>query len=479
MISTDSTPTTAPRPSTTGPYWVSERSRSESASRSTSSSSRIGSGEVSGRSATVSLRHVALRHPAAAGGPRRRRPAGYGRSASAIAARARSVGSPTRTSGAFHRSMSRTRSSESRFSARSAPTKSSTNSSAGFISSSSGVAYWARTPPFRSTATRSPILIASSMSWVTNTIVLRISDWRRRNWFCRRSRLIGSIAPNGSSISISGGSAASARATPDALALPAGQLRRVAVAQLGAERGQLEQLVDPSLHLFLVPAEQLRHDRDVLADREVREQADLLDHVADPAPQLGRGARADALAVDQDVALGQLDHAVREPQRGGLAAAGRTDQHADLAGRHGQREVVDRGLGLARIALDDVAVLDRGGGRAGGRGAVPCHARMLLARPHAPRLPRQAAIREAARDHGLRTRGSVAASQRRERTGVAAADPQQHRRAVHGCRRDSAQVPREHVCQARGTGRPGNAARRRDTRDPQAQRPRVVATRAR
>ena len=61
---------------------------------------------------------------------------------------------------------------------------------------------------------RSPILIASSMSWVTNTIVLRISRWRRRNSFCSRSRLIGSIAPNGSSISISGGSAASARATP-------------------------------------------------------------------------------------------------------------------------------------------------------------------------------------------------------------------------------------------------------------------------
>ena len=54
MISTDSTPTTAPRPSTTGPYWVSDRSRSDSASRSTSSSSRIGSGAVSGLSGTVS-----------------------------------------------------------------------------------------------------------------------------------------------------------------------------------------------------------------------------------------------------------------------------------------------------------------------------------------------------------------------------------------------------------------------------------------
>ena len=35
-----------------------------------------------------------------------------------------------------------------------------------------------------------------------------------RNSFCRCSRVIGSVAPNGSSISITGGSAASALATP-------------------------------------------------------------------------------------------------------------------------------------------------------------------------------------------------------------------------------------------------------------------------
>ena len=63
-------------------------------------------------------------------------------------------------------------------------------------------------------AMRSPILIASSMSWVTNMTVFGTSLWRRRKSFWRRSRAIGSIAPNGSSISIIGGSAAIARATP-------------------------------------------------------------------------------------------------------------------------------------------------------------------------------------------------------------------------------------------------------------------------
>ncbi len=242
--------------------------------------------------------------------------------------------------------MSRTRSSARRFSARSAPTKSSTKSFAGPISSSAGVAYCASTPPFCITATRSPILIASSMSWVTNRIVLRISDWRRRNWFCSRSRLIGSIAPNGSSISISGGSAASARATPMRWRCPpdscAGYRSRMSA---GSETRSSSSSTRRAIRA-LVPPEQPRHHADVVADREVREEADLLDHVTDATAQLGGGARADAHPVDQDVSVAQLDHPVREPQGGRLAAAGRADQHADLAGGHRQREVVDRGFGL-------------------------------------------------------------------------------------------------------------------------------------
>ena len=60
----------------------------------------------------------------------------------------------------------------SRLRPRSAPTKRATNSDAGPARISSGVANWARMPPSWKTATRSPILMASSMSWVTNRIVL-------------------------------------------------------------------------------------------------------------------------------------------------------------------------------------------------------------------------------------------------------------------------------------------------------------------
>ena len=190
--------------------------------------------------------------------------------------------------GAFQRSMSRTRCSARRLSARSEPTKSSTNGSAGYISSSAGVANWARIPPSLRIAIRSPILIASSMSWVTKTIVLRRSACRRRNSFCRRSRLIGSMAPKGSSISISGGSHGEGAGHADALALAAGELGRVALRELLGQADDLQQLADAVVDALLVPAQQMRDGGDVLADRAVGEQADLLDDVADLASQLGR-----------------------------------------------------------------------------------------------------------------------------------------------------------------------------------------------
>ena len=69
-------------------------------------------------------------------------------------------------------------------------------------------------PPVANTATRSPIRTASSMSWVTITTVFPSSDCSRRNSSWSRTRTTGSTAPNGSSISSTGGFAASARATP-------------------------------------------------------------------------------------------------------------------------------------------------------------------------------------------------------------------------------------------------------------------------
>ncbi len=77
-----------------------------------------------------------------------------------------------------------------------------------------------RSVPSRITTIQSASRTASSISCVTNRTVLRSVRWMRRNSDCSRSRVSGSTAPNGSSISSTGGSAASARATPTRCASP-------------------------------------------------------------------------------------------------------------------------------------------------------------------------------------------------------------------------------------------------------------------
>ncbi len=110
----------------------------------------------------------------------------------------------------------------------------------------------------------------------------------------------------------------------DALRLASGKLLGIAVAELlGLHADHVEQLVDPCGDALLVPLEHLRHGRDVLRDRLVREESDLLDDVADPAAQLIGVDVGDVLPVEQDATAGRLDHPVDQAQRRALAAPGR------------------------------------------------------------------------------------------------------------------------------------------------------------
>ena len=149
-----------------------------------------------------------------------------------------------------------------------------------------------------------------------------------------------------------------------ALPLAAGELGRVAVAvERRVEADERQQLLGARPLPRRGPPEQARHDGHVGADRLVREEAHLLDDIADLAPELGRVAAGHVRPVDQDAAARRLDEPVDHLEARGLAAAGRADEHADLAGRDGQRQVVDgprrpaRGPGRG-IALRDVLVLD-------------------------------------------------------------------------------------------------------------------------
>src|SRR6185312_16296667 len=68
----------------------------------------------------------------------------------------------------------------------------------------------------------------------------------------------------------------------------------------------------------------------------------------------------DVLAVDEDRALGRLDHPVDHPQRRGLAAPGRADEHRDAAGLDLEVKLV-YGDGAIRIALRNTSELDHRG----------------------------------------------------------------------------------------------------------------------
>jgi len=129
---------------------------------------------------------------------------------------------------------------------------------------------------------------------------------------------------------------------PDPLLLAAGQLIWVAPAHVLIQADQVHQFPGPVPGLGLGPPVEQRDGGDVVLDRAVREQAGLLNDVADPPPQLGRPRLRDVLAVQQDPALGRVNEPVDHPQRRGLAAAAGPDQDHGLAVRDLQVQPVDR-----------------------------------------------------------------------------------------------------------------------------------------
>ena len=118
---------------------------------------------------------------------------------------------------------------------------------------------------------------------------------------------------------------------PDPLLLAARELVGVAVGVRLGQADALEQLHPGGARLLAVPAQQPGHGGDVVDDGAVREQAGVLDDVADAAAQLAGVERGGVLPADGDATRGRLDHPVDHPQRRRLAAAGRTDEDGDLS----------------------------------------------------------------------------------------------------------------------------------------------------
>ena len=112
---------------------------------------------------------------------------------------------------------------------------------------------------------RSPILIASSMSWVTKTTVLRSSLLEAQELVLQPlavDRVDGAEGLVHEHQRRVGGQRAG---DADALALAARKLRRVAVAVArGVEADELEQLVDAFAMRVRAPAQELGDDGDVV-----------------------------------------------------------------------------------------------------------------------------------------------------------------------------------------------------------------------
>ena len=96
-----------------------------------------------------------------------------------------------------------------------------------------------------------------------------------------------------------------------------------------------------------VPTEQARHDRDVVRDRHVREEADFLEHVADAASQVEGIPLTGVAAFDEHVAAIGAQQAVDEFQQRALAGAAAANERDRLPRRDGQVNPAQDGSGCA------------------------------------------------------------------------------------------------------------------------------------
>ena len=177
------------------------------------------------------------------------------------------------------------------------------------------------------TTTRVERKTDSAIECVTKTTVESVSCQIRSSSLFIRSRVISSRAPNGSSISSSGGENESARAIETRCCMPPDSCQGWCFSKpVSSTRSS----ISPHARLAAppVPAGHLERQRDVLRDRAPVVEDGVLedDPVVAVEPGLVRG-----LAVDEHVALARPDQVADDPQQRRLAAAGGADQRDELA----------------------------------------------------------------------------------------------------------------------------------------------------
>ena len=166
------------------------------------------------------------------------------------------------------------------------------------------------------------------------------SCWMRLSCSCSCLRSLRSSAPSGSSSSSTSGFRTSARASATRCCWPPESCARLRRAAPGRGRRARASRRPASRISALRDLALLQPERDVVEDRQVREQRVLLEDRVHRA--LVRPQRRDVAAVHLDDALGRLDEPGDHPQRRRLAAAARADDREELAVGDLDVDAVDR-----------------------------------------------------------------------------------------------------------------------------------------
>ncbi len=241
-----------------------------------------------------------------------------------------------------------------------------------------------------------------SWSWVTKTVVMPRRSWMRRISSRSCTRTFASSAESGSSRRRTRGVRDERAGERDPLLLPAGELVREAVGEV-AESTSSRASGRPARGLGLAHAAPTQAESGVLQRAQVREEGVRLeDH---PDVPLVRRNIGHVPPAEQDCAACGVLEPGEHAQRGRLAAAGRSEQGDELAGRDVDVQPV-QDAGRA-VVLHDAAEFDARAGsrlgeqevvaRAGERAGVG-HDGVLPVRPCPARpMMREAGKRTAAR----------------------------------------------------------------------------------
>ena len=127
-----------------------------------------------------------------------------------------------------------------------------------------------------------------------------------------------------------------------ALALPAGQFNGITRAKpLRVEMHEVQERVHPARSPFGFPAEQQRHEADVLFDGPMRQQSGVLLHVPDAAPEIDGIFDSYRFTMNVNLSRTGISQPVEHPEQGRFAGPAFPDQDQGFTFNHFEIDVLE------------------------------------------------------------------------------------------------------------------------------------------